>query len=112
MVALPATHLKTATEIPDRFVINEVPVEPGIAPLAATQPPPPLGPLAAFNDQFTGRGFNTIFRPQNPTTPAKIPIPQPNSDNILELNLTTELLSFMDPWAVSRTAAASKPTSF
>jgi LysM repeat protein len=97
MVALPATHLKSATEIPDRFVINEVPVEPGIAPLAATQPPPPLGPLAAFNDQFTGRGFNTIFRPQNPATPAEIPVPQPNSDNILELNLTTELLSFMDP---------------
>ena len=44
MVAVPATHLKTATEIPDRFTINEVPVEPGIAPLAATQPPPPLGP--------------------------------------------------------------------
>jgi LysM repeat protein len=97
MVALPATHLKTATEIPDRFAINEVPVEPGIAPLAATTPPPPLGPLAAFTDKFTGRGFNTIFRPQNPTTPADIPIPQPGSDNILELNLTTELLSFMEP---------------
>ena len=97
MVAVPETHLKTATQIPDRFVINEVPAEPGIAPLAATQPPPPLGPLAAFTDKFTGRGFNTIFRPQNSTTPAELPIPQPNSDNILELNLTTELLSFMEP---------------
>jgi LysM repeat protein len=97
MVALPETHLKTATEIPDRFTINEVPVEPGIAPLAATEPPPPLGPLTAFTDKFTGRGFNTIFRPQNPTTPTELPIPQPNSDNILELNLTTELLSFGEP---------------
>ena len=82
MVALPETHLKTATEIPDRFTINEVPVEPGIAPLAATEPPPPLGPLAAFTKKFTGRGFNTIFRPQNSTTPTELPIPQPNSDNI------------------------------
>ena len=97
MVALPETHLKTATEIPDRFTINEVPVEPGIAPLAATEPPPPLGPLAAFTKKFTGRGFNTIFRPQNSTTPTELPIPQPNSDNILELNLTIEMLSFMEP---------------
>jgi LysM repeat protein len=97
MVALPETHLKTATEIPDRFTINEVPVEPGNAPLAATEPPPPLGPLAAFTKKFTGRGFNTIFRPQNSTTPTELPIPQPNSDNILELNLTIEMLSFMEP---------------
>jgi len=97
MVAVPATHLKTATEIPDRFTINEVPVQPGIAPLAATQPPPPLGPLAAFTDKFTGRGFNTIFRPQNSTTPTKLNIPRPDSDNILELNLTIEVLSFMEP---------------
>jgi LysM repeat protein len=96
MVALPETHLKTATEIPDRFIINEVPVEPGIAPLAATMPPPSLGPLAAFTNQFKGRGFNTIFRPQNSTTPTELPIPQPGSDNILELNLTIESLSFMD----------------
>ena len=97
MVTLPATHLKTATEIPDRFVINEVPVEPGMAPSAATQPDPPLGPLAAFTGKFTGRGFNTIFRPQNPMTPTTLPVPQPDSDNILELNLTIEVLSFMDP---------------
>jgi LysM repeat protein len=97
MVAIPETHLKAATQIPDRFVINEVPAEPGIAPLAATQPSPPLGPLAAFTGTYTGRGFNTIFRPQNPTTPTELPIPQPNSDNILELNLTTESLSFSDP---------------
>jgi LysM repeat protein len=96
MVALPETHLKTATQIPDHFTINEVPVEPGITPLAATEPPPPLGPLAAFTKTFKGRGFNTIFRPQNSTTPTELTIPQPDSDNILELNLTIESLSFMD----------------
>lgn len=53
-----------------------------------------LGPLAAFKGDFRGKGFNTIFRPQNPTTPTPLPIPQPSSDNILELNLTEEVLSF------------------
>jgi LysM repeat protein len=96
MVDLPDTHLKAATQVPERFVINEVPVQPGIAPLAATEPPPPLGPLAAFTGDFTGHGFNTIFRPQNPTTPTDILNQQPNSDNILELNLTVETLSFSD----------------
>jgi LysM repeat protein len=96
MTAIPETHLKTATQIPDHFTINEVPVQPGVAPLAATEPPPPLGPLAAFTKTFTGRGFNTIFRPQNPSTPTELPVAQPNSDNILELNLTVESLSFSD----------------
>jgi LysM repeat protein len=96
MVDLPDTQLKAATQVPERFIINEVPVQPGIAPLAATEPPPPLGPLAAFTGLFKGHGFNTIFRPQNPTTPTDIPNQQPNSDNILELNLTVEMLSFSD----------------
>jgi LysM repeat protein len=96
MAAIPETHLKTATQIPDHFTINEVPVQPGAAPLAATEPPPPLGPLAAFTKTFIGRGFNTIFRPQNSNTPTELPVPQPDSDNILELNLTIESLSFND----------------
>jgi hypothetical protein len=112
MVAIPETHLKAATQIPDRFVINEVPAEPGMAPLAATQPSPPLGPLAAFAGTFTGRGFNTIFRPQNPATPTELPIPQPNSDNILELNLPSSRCLSWILWAVCRTGAGSKPTFF
>ena len=63
-------------------------------------PPPtpaPLGPLALFVGDWAGNGFNTIFRPQNPLTPTPLPHPQPNSDNILELNLTTETLSFSPP---------------
>jgi LysM repeat protein len=96
MASIPETHLKTAAQIPDHFTINEVPVQPGVAPPAATEPPPPLGPLAAFTKTFTGRGFNTIFRPQNSSTPTDLPVPQPSSDNILELNLTVESLSFSD----------------
>jgi hypothetical protein len=61
-----------------------------------------LGILANFHGDFAGRGFNTIFRPNSaaPTTttftnpiPAP-PIPNPPNENVLELNLTTETLSF------------------
>ena len=54
---------------------------------------PPLGALAAFTGTFQGSGFNTIFRP-NTGTPTTLPIPVTGSDNLLELNLTLETLSF------------------
>ncbi len=57
--------------------------------------PPPLGALAAFTGSWTGSGFNMIFRPQSSQTPT--PLPQPGqgpNDNILELNLTSESLTF------------------
>ena len=41
-----------------------------------------------------GNGFNTIFRPDNTATPTALPTPVPSSDNVLELNLTSESLSF------------------
>jgi LysM repeat protein len=94
MAAIPKTHLKTAAQIPDHFTINQVPFQPGVAPPDATEQAPSLGPLAAFKKTFLGRGFNTIFRPQNSSTPTELPTPQPDSDNILELNLTIESLSF------------------
>jgi hypothetical protein len=53
------------------------------------------GPLAAFTGTFVGNGFNTIFRP-NLGSPASLPTPpvgQP--DNLLELNLTSEQLTFL-----------------
>jgi hypothetical protein len=60
--------------------------------------PPPLGPLAAFVGDWVGNGFNTIFRPDNTVTPTPlpnpVPPPPPPRDNILELNLTSESLSF------------------
>lgn len=58
---------------------------------------PPLGPLAAFTGTFQGSGFNTIFRPNlGSPTPLPNPASGPN-DNILELNLTSETLSFSSP---------------
>ncbi|HEY6351862.1 MAG TPA: heme-binding protein [Candidatus Angelobacter sp.] len=59
-------------------------------------PPAPLGPLAAFVGDWAGQGFNTIFRPDNTVTPTPLPFPV-TSDNILELNLTSESLSFSLP---------------
>ena len=81
---------------PKDFKIHEVrPRAPavlqGVAALAAAPPPPPLGPLAAFEGTWIGIGFNTIFRPQKQTFPLPHPAP---GDNLLELNLTSETLSF------------------
>jgi hypothetical protein len=67
--------------------------------LVVVPPPPsaPLGPLAAFVGDWAGQGFNTIFRPDNSATPTPLPFPINGSDNILELNLTSESLSFSQP---------------
>jgi len=83
--------LATAFSLPSGFRINEVHAGPrlsGIVPAA-----PSLGPLADFNGNWHGNGFNTIFRPDNSKTPTPLPIPA-GGDNILELNLTNETLSF------------------
>ena len=47
---------------------------------------PDLGPIGNFVGSWVGFGFNTIFRPSNPATTG--------TDNVLELNLTTEKLDF------------------
>jgi hypothetical protein len=60
----------------------------------AAPAPPSLGPLAAFAGAFRGSGFNLIFRPDSTKTPTPLPIPVTGSDNVLELNLTLETLSF------------------
>ena len=69
-------------------------------PVTST-PDPPLGVLSNFTGTFAGTGFNLIFRPNsgppNGTTfpnPVNPPPPTPPSENVLELNLTTETLSF------------------
>jgi hypothetical protein len=66
--------------------------------LAAQAAPaePDLGGIAGFVGTFSGNGLNTIFRPQDfDVTPTPLPNPAtgPN-DNILEINLTEETLSF------------------
>src|SRR5690348_17095187 len=64
--------------------------------LAAAAAQPSLGGIAGFVGTFRGNGLNTIFRPQDfNVTPTPLPNPAtgPN-DNILEINLTEETLSF------------------
>ncbi|KAJ0167661.1 hypothetical protein CTA2_1273 [Colletotrichum tanaceti] len=66
-----------------------------------TEAPPPLGILARLESRtFVGVGFNTIFRPHssetrtrlhNTPTPGQIP-----DDNILQLNLTEETMTFAE----------------
>jgi hypothetical protein len=91
-----AERLESAFVVPSNFSIHEVPTAPPRAMIAAAPrlAPPTLGALAGLVGTFTGNGFNTIFRPQNPATPTPLPIPLPTSDNVLELNLTSETLSF------------------
>lgn len=91
------SKLKHATEAP-----TAVPAKvPAAAPAAS--PAVPLGVLGSFTGTFAGRGFNTIFRPNsgpNGTTfpnPVNPPPPNPPSENVLELNLTLETLSFSAP---------------
>ncbi len=95
--ATPPPRLTTATSQPAHFKFDEVHVTPTvILPVPVT---PPLGPLAAFTGNWHGSGFNTIFRPDNPQSASseKLPHPLPPTDNILELNLTSESLSFSSP---------------
>lgn len=80
-----------AIAIPSDFRFGEVLPIPRTSGAAA--PTPSLGALAAFVGNWAGIGFNTIFRPDNSITPTPLPIPVV-SDNILELNLTSESLSF------------------
>jgi hypothetical protein len=85
--------LETALSKPAGFTFAEV--SSVTAPRPAGLPAAPsLGPLAAFTGTFRGSGFNTIFRPDSTATPTPLPKPVSGSDNVLELNLTRETLSF------------------
>lgn len=101
-------QLTPAVSMPGNFEYGEVPSaarileEAGKAALQAAPgvvrragaPAPDLGPLAAFVGDWHGTGMNTIFRPDNPETPTPLPVPVTGSDNVLEINLTSETLSF------------------
>lgn len=86
-----ATSAKPVISLPSDFQFDEVPPAPRTtgAPVA----PPSLGPIAAFVGNWSGNGFNTIFRPDSSATPTPLPVPAV-SDNLLELNLTKENLAF------------------
>jgi len=87
--AVPLPH--AAISLPSGFRFDEV--FPGGRLTGGTPPTPSLGPLAAFSGNWTGNGFNTIFRPNSSQTPTPLPVPA-GGDNILELNLTHESLAF------------------
>ena len=86
------THLETALSQSSGFSFGEVSSLTALRARGAA--PPSLGPLAAFTGAFRGSGFNLIFRPDSTKTPTQLPIPVTGSDNVLELNLTNETLSF------------------
>jgi hypothetical protein len=102
----PSTTLPAAITIPSDFNIHEIDdkLDPKSRPDFAVTSSPPLGVLANFTGEFAGTGFNLIFRPNsgppttttfpNPVTPAPPAVP---SENVLELNLTTETLTFSKP---------------
>ena len=60
-----------------------VAAEPAAAPAAAVDP---LGPLAGLAGNWTGQGFNVIWRPH--------PLKPSGQDRFLELNVTSEQLDF------------------
>ena len=86
--------------LPEGFVFGEKLASTQIKPMAeaatAVAPIPSLGPLADFTGSWVGNGFNTIFRPDNTISKSSESLPKPLApgDNILELNLTAETLTF------------------
>jgi len=96
--SLPNIANQTAFLLPTNFRINEVSAATALRAIGGALPSlGPLGPLAAVT--FSGSGFNTIFRPDNSATPTVFPtnpVVGP-ADNVLELNLTTDNISFAQP---------------
>jgi hypothetical protein len=89
--------LTPAVFLPSNFEFGEVPSTEGSSEPAPVPPPAPsVGPLSAFTGTFHGQGFNTIFRPDL-GSPTKLPVSPGGSDNLLELNLTSQTLSFSRP---------------
>lgn len=86
-------QLEPVFSLPDGFTFGEVPS--GATAAGGDGSVPSLGPLTAFTGTFYGSGFNTIFRPDL-GSPTKLPTPPKpvTNDNLLELNLTRETLSF------------------
>lgn len=91
-----SSALVPALFLPNDFEYGEVDSLEGSGEQGSVVPQTPsLGPLTAFTGTFHGPGFNNIFRPDI-GSPTKLAKPQ-SSDNLLELNLTTQTLSFSRP---------------
>ena len=97
--------------MPGNFEFGEVPSTEGSRkPAPAQQQAPSLGPLAAFTGTFHGHGFNQIFRPDLGST-TKLPHPV-RSDNLLELNLVSQTLSFSRPIGTVPNRGEDQPDIF
>ncbi|GFF43224.1 hypothetical protein IFM58399_06872 [Aspergillus lentulus] len=89
--------------LPPGFKFNQVQFYKKQVPPRTQQAP--LGALAKLAGSFTGTGFNTIFRPNSGPPPLGTTFPNPvsptppafPSDNVLELNLTKETVTFSQP---------------
>jgi hypothetical protein len=68
------------------FVFGPLPPIEEPAPPAAAAAADPLGPLAGLAGNWTGQGFNVIWRPH--------PLQPSGQDRFLELNVTSEQLDF------------------
>ncbi|KAK5693081.1 hypothetical protein LTR97_010557 [Elasticomyces elasticus] len=94
-------HLSEADAEAARHLPAQVETQLGLNAVPTPQLPP--FPLTKLQGPYAGNGFNTIFRPRSNASkedsPADLPI-KPifaagvRDDNILELNLTTEQLTF------------------
>jgi len=73
------------TQLDPGFVFRPIPPLDNPIHLPFPALPSPLGPLELLAGTWNGQGFNTIWRPHFPSSP---------QDRFLELNLTTETLSF------------------
>jgi hypothetical protein len=94
-IIAPEIHLVPALSVPADFRFGAVSSTEKLNPVFVFDVEPSLGPLGAFVGDWSGLGFNTIFRPNSPTTPTSFPVtPTDIPDNVLELNLTSETLSF------------------
>jgi hypothetical protein len=112
-------NLKSGSSLPVGFRIDEVDSKKAPQLHAAAVPASvdtALGPLAAFTGVWDGKGFNTIFRPNSAKTPTPMPKPVTSTDpkdNVLELNVTSETISFSDPLgAVPNRGAGSQADIF
>ena len=106
---------RPSIKLPSDFIFGHL--RPDHTAPVAPAPPPPLGPLSAFVGDWVGNGFNTIFRPDSAATPTQlpnpVPPPPPPRDNILELNLTSESLSFSPSLgSVPNRGTAAQPDAF
>ena len=73
------------------------------APTTLAAAADPLGQLAGLAGNWTGRGFNVIWRPH--------PLKPGGQDRFLELNVTSEQLDFGRPCGTYPTVVSCSPTS-